>query len=104
MASSLFSAVDVHVAKSILQDCLMGYKKNATIILSTHAIHFLKHMDYIYILEKGEIVERGDFALIQSGKRFQKLKENFMEDTVVEADAAAAEEKEENKNNTAKQN
>lgn len=52
----ILSAVDVHVGKKILKDCLQGYKKNSTRILVTHALYYVKYMDYIIMLDAGQVV------------------------------------------------
>lgn len=37
----------------------MNYKKNTTRILVTHAMSYMKYMDYIYMMKKGEIIQEG---------------------------------------------
>ncbi|CAG7850245.1 Canalicular multispecific organic anion transporter 1 AltName: Full=ATP-binding cassette sub-family C member 2; AltName: Full=Canalicular multidrug resistance protein; AltName: Full=Multidrug resistance-associated protein 2 [Serendipita indica DSM 11827] len=69
------SAVDAHVGKSILEDCLTrGPLAGRTRILVTHALSALPRVDYIYVLDKGEIVEHGTYQdLIEHGPVFSKL-------------------------------
>lgn len=55
------SAVDVHVGKYIMHNCLNGHLKNTTRILVTHALNYCQYTDYIYLMENGEIVESGTF-------------------------------------------
>ena len=44
------------------------------IVSSLHRLHLLPHFDYIYVLDKGRIVEEGDFrSLQQSGVFFQEM-------------------------------
>ncbi|XP_022904684.2 ATP-binding cassette sub-family C member 4-like isoform X1 [Onthophagus taurus] len=54
------SAVDVHVAKHLYQDCINGYLKNKTRILVTHQVNRLKDVT-IVILDDGNIVAQGSF-------------------------------------------
>lgn len=38
------SALDAHVARSVLENAILGLMKGKTIIFCTHAIEFLKHV------------------------------------------------------------
>ncbi|KAG8805929.1 hypothetical protein FRC17_005264, partial [Serendipita sp. 399] len=69
------SAVDAHVGKRILEDCLnRGPLADRTRVLATHALSALPKVDYIYVMEKGEIVEEGTYRdLLESGPIFSKL-------------------------------
>jgi len=42
----------------------MNYRKYSTRVIATHALHYLKYMDYICIMKEGRIVEEGDYAKI----------------------------------------
>lgn len=57
------SAVDAHVGKFLFDECIgpRGYlaKQNATRILITHQVHFLKEADWIIVLDKGKILRQG---------------------------------------------
>jgi ATP-binding cassette subfamily B protein len=45
-----------------------------TIISSLHRLHLLTHFDYIYVLDKGRIVEEGTLQnLLENGETFKKL-------------------------------
>jgi ATP-binding cassette, subfamily C (CFTR/MRP), member 1 len=56
------SAVDAHVGKHILENCLVkGPLAGRTRILATHSLSALPRVDYIYVLDKGEIVEEGTY-------------------------------------------
>lgn len=45
-----------------------------TVISSLHRLHLLQHFDYIYVLDKGRIVEEGTLeSLLQSGEMFNRL-------------------------------
>ncbi|KAG2075298.1 ABC protein [Suillus decipiens] len=70
------SAVDAHVGKSLFQDAIVGALRNRgiTVILVTHAIHFLSQVDYIYTLNNGIITESGTYEeLISRGGDFARL-------------------------------
>lgn len=44
------SAVDIHVSKTLYENCINGYLKKKTRILVTHQVHYLKNADEIIIL------------------------------------------------------
>ncbi|KAK7082304.1 Multidrug resistance-associated protein 5, partial [Halocaridina rubra] len=53
------SAVDTKVAKHIFTECVMGALADKTVILVTHAPHFLEKCDEIILMQNGKIAERG---------------------------------------------
>jgi ATP-binding cassette, subfamily C (CFTR/MRP), member 1 len=58
------SAVDAHTGKALLHDCfLSGPLANKTRVLVTHALHVLDKVDYVYVMDEGQIVEEGTFAV-----------------------------------------
>jgi ATP-binding cassette, subfamily C (CFTR/MRP), member 1 len=58
------SAVDAHVGKAIVENCLSnGPLSKKTRVLVTHALHVLHRMDYIYVMDGGEIKEHGTYAV-----------------------------------------
>ncbi|KAG2140137.1 ABC protein [Suillus clintonianus] len=74
------SAVDAHVGKSLFQDAIVGALRNRgiTVILVTHAIHFLSQVDYIYTMNNGVITESGTYEeLISRGGDFARLDLEF---------------------------
>ncbi|CAI5445240.1 unnamed protein product [Caenorhabditis angaria] len=59
------SAVDIHVGRKLFEKVigpngLLG-RKNTTRILVTHNLQYTKHVDLIYVVEDGKIVESGKF-------------------------------------------
>ncbi|WP_423148372.1 ABC transporter ATP-binding protein [Rubrolithibacter danxiaensis] len=45
-----------------------------TVISTLHRLHLLKHFDYIYVMNKGKIVEEGTLqSLFENGEMFNKL-------------------------------
>ena len=60
------SALDAHVGKNIMNNCIMGYLKGKTIILATHALQYASFADRIYYMKNGEISWEGPYnELIQ---------------------------------------
>ncbi|KAG8903099.1 hypothetical protein FRC01_009328, partial [Tulasnella sp. 417] len=74
------SAVDAHVGEALFNNAILGALKNKgkTVILVTHALHFLHHVDYIYNIVDGKIVEQGTYdQLVQNGRAFSQLLQEF---------------------------
>ncbi|KAG2153342.1 ABC protein [Suillus clintonianus] len=74
------SAVDAHVGQSLFRDVIVGALRNRgiTVILVTHAVHFLSQVDYIYTLNNGVITESGTYEeLISRGGDFARLDLEF---------------------------
>ena len=51
LLDDVMSAVDIHVRLNIMKECLMIFKSNTTRILLTHALSYMKYMDYIYLMD-----------------------------------------------------
>lgn len=62
------SAVDSKVAKHIFNQCILGALSNKTVILVTHATHFLEKCDEIILMQNGKIAERGSHAELVARK------------------------------------
>lgn len=45
------SAVDAHVGKFLLEECLCKYLTNKTRVLITHKLETLPYVDYVYIMD-----------------------------------------------------
>jgi ATP-binding cassette subfamily C (CFTR/MRP) protein 1 len=73
------SAVDAHVGKAIFHSAIQGLiAQGKTVLLVTHALHFLSQCDYIYTLDGGRIAEAGTYAeLIAKGGEFARLDREF---------------------------
>ncbi|SPO20406.1 probable YOR1 - ABC transporter [Ustilago trichophora] len=69
------SAVDAHVGKALFYNAIMGLRaKGATVLLVTHALHFLPDVDRIITLEDGRIVEMGTYDQLNTANGpFQRL-------------------------------
>lgn len=75
------SAVDAHVGKSLFEDAILGElrsRASITVLLVTHAIHFLPHVDYIYAMKAGRIAESGTYQeLMERGGEFARLDKEY---------------------------
>ncbi|KZT29601.1 ABC protein [Neolentinus lepideus HHB14362 ss-1] len=89
------SAVDAHVGKALFADAIIGALKSRgkTIVLVTHALHFLSQCDYIYTLSNGRIVEQGTYQqLIDRDGEFARLDREFGGQTTENQEHESAEE------------
>ena len=72
------SAVDAHVGRTLLEDCICGLMAGKTRILVTHQLHVLPRADRIFCMNQGKIVEQGTYEeLITSGGDFSRLVAEF---------------------------
>ncbi|KAG5894554.1 hypothetical protein JTB14_021536 [Gonioctena quinquepunctata] len=55
------SAVDTHVGKQLLDNCICGYLKNRCVILVTHQLQYLRNAECIYLLEHGKVRAAGTY-------------------------------------------
>ncbi len=67
------SAVDAHVGNFILKECFMNHLANKTRVLVTHKFESLKYVDYIYIFQKGKIIEQGTAEELQDSPVFREI-------------------------------
>ena len=70
------SAVDAHVGKYIIEECLAGKLKQKTRILVTHKLESLRYVDYIYIFKSGQIVAEGSLNEIRKTPYYQEIEQN----------------------------
>ena len=72
------SAVDAHVGRQLLDDCICGLMAGKTRILVTHQLHVLPRADRIFCMHQGKIVEQGTYdELISHGGDFSRLVEEY---------------------------
>lgn len=67
------SAVDTHVGKQIFKKCIQQFLLKKTVILVTHQLQYLKHVNHIGVMEGGSVVIKGTRSeLEKSGFNFAK--------------------------------
>lgn len=72
------SAVDAHVGRRLLEECICGLMAGKTRILVTHQLHVLPHADRIFCMRDGRIVEQGTYEELLSHRgNFARLVELF---------------------------
>ncbi|EFI27939.1 ABC protein [Coprinopsis cinerea okayama7 len=73
------SAVDAHVGKALFHTAISALSnRGKTVILVTHALHFLSFCDYIYTLDDGAIIEQGTYQqLLEQDGGFARLDREF---------------------------
>ncbi|KAJ7164009.1 ABC protein [Mycena crocata] len=73
------SAVDANVGKSLFHNAILGLiQQGKTVVLVTHALHFLSQCHYIYTLEDGHISEHGSYQeLLDKKGEFARLDKEF---------------------------
>lgn len=69
------SAVDTHVGKHLVSECVNGLLQNHTRILVTHQLHHLKTADKVIILRNGEIEMQGKFEEASRCPLFSEMEE-----------------------------
>ncbi|KAJ3320400.1 hypothetical protein HDV06_005323 [Boothiomyces sp. JEL0866] len=62
------SAVDAHVGRYLFEECLQNALKKKTRILVTHQLHFLPQVDYILVMNDGQVAEQGTFEDLMNSK------------------------------------
>uniref|UniRef100_A0A1Y1K6E3 Uncharacterized protein n=1 Tax=Photinus pyralis TaxID=7054 RepID=A0A1Y1K6E3_PHOPY len=72
------SAVDAQVGQHIFGKCIKTFLKGKTIVLVTHQLHYLKRVEDIVVLDKGQIIAKGTRSMLEkSGFDFsQYLQQN----------------------------
>ncbi|KAJ8713564.1 hypothetical protein PYW07_013934 [Mythimna separata] len=74
------SAVDTHVGKHMVSECVMGLLEKSTRILVTHQLHHLKSADKVIILRRGEMEIQGSFDEVSRTPLFAELLQDEDED------------------------
>ncbi|CAH1638630.1 unnamed protein product [Spodoptera littoralis] len=75
------SAVDTHVGKHMVSECVMGLLEKSTRILVTHQLHHLKGADKVVILRHGEVEIQGSFDEVSRTPLFAELLQDEDEET-----------------------
>jgi ABC-type multidrug transport system fused ATPase/permease subunit len=72
------SAVDAHVGRHLIEECICGLMAGKTRILVTHQLQVLPHADRVFYMHDGKIVEEGTYReLLDNGGDFAHLVEKF---------------------------
>ncbi|KAL0573575.1 hypothetical protein V5O48_008389 [Marasmius crinis-equi] len=73
------SAVDAHVGKSLFHNAILPLvEADKTVVLVTHARHFLSYCDHIYTMSDGRIEEHGSYQdLMSRAGAFARLDKEF---------------------------
>ncbi|KAF7317064.1 ABC protein [Mycena chlorophos] len=73
------SAVDANVGKMLFHNAILGLvNEGRTVILVTHALHFLSQCNYIYMFDGGAIAEHGTYEqLLIRQREFARLDQEF---------------------------
>ncbi len=69
------SALDVYTEESLFEALLSGFLKERTTIIIAHRLTTIRQADYIYVLDKGKIIEEGtqEFLMKKEGLFFEFL-------------------------------
>jgi ATP-binding cassette subfamily C (CFTR/MRP) protein 1 len=65
LLDDVMSACDAHVAQHILQYCIRGLLAGKCVVLVTHAVAVLPHMDLVFVMEDGTIKATGSLEALQ---------------------------------------
>ena len=67
------SALDAHVGRNIMNNCICDYLKDKTRILVTHAIQYCNRADRIVYMKDGRIAWEGDFSELEKQDFYKKM-------------------------------
>ncbi|KAI8007996.1 ABC transporter C family member 3 [Camellia lanceoleosa] len=69
-----FSAVDAHIGRHLLWECLLRLLASKTVIYVTHQVEFLSASDLILVMKDGRIAQAGKYNnILNSGTNFMEL-------------------------------
>jgi len=75
----ILSALDIYTGKYILEETLLKYSNGKTIILVTHALQYLRHADYVYVIDGGRFIAQGSFSEVQNNELYKRFTEMELE-------------------------
>lgn len=68
------SAVDAHVGRHIMSQCVRGLLRATTRVLVTHQVQFLPEADLVVVMEGGRIKQQGTYQeLVGKGVAFKQI-------------------------------
>lgn len=78
------SAVDVHVGKHIFDKCIKAFLADKICVLVTHQLQYLKEMDRVILMNKGQIEADGAFKSLEKLNKevFMRTQENGQNGTI----------------------
>ena len=62
LLDDVLSAVDAHVGAALMASVINGILRHKTVILATHALHYLARVDHILYLKEGRLLEQGSYS------------------------------------------
>jgi ABC-type transport system involved in cytochrome bd biosynthesis fused ATPase/permease subunit len=71
----VMSALDAKVGAFITEETILKQLKNKTVILITHGLQYLRHSDYIYVMDEGKFILQGKFEDVQKSELYLKFLE-----------------------------
>ena len=71
LLDDILSAVDVHVGKFLMEETILKYLRDKTVIMPTHAVKYLDRADKIIIMKKGRIIANGAYKEVSDCEEFQ---------------------------------
>jgi ATP-binding cassette, subfamily C (CFTR/MRP), member 1 len=74
------SALDAHVGKKIIKECILKHLQGRTILLVTHALQYLKYMNRIIYLSQGQIKWTGTYKELKDAEFFKELSHKLHQD------------------------
>ncbi|KAJ8713562.1 hypothetical protein PYW07_013932 [Mythimna separata] len=80
------SAVDTHVGKHIVSECVSGLLDKSTRILVTHQLHHLKNADKVVILRHGAVEIEASFDEVSRTPLFSELVQEIEEEVAPAGD------------------
>ncbi|KAI8617356.1 P-loop containing nucleoside triphosphate hydrolase protein [Chytriomyces sp. MP71] len=83
------AAVDSHVGKHILEECILGVCASKTVLLVSHQLHIAPQASHIVVMDNGVIAEQGSFAELMAAKSgFFSLMQEYGHEQVDEDEEA----------------
>ncbi|KAJ3389560.1 Multidrug resistance-associated protein 1 [Lobulomyces angularis] len=72
--SLIVNGFKAHVGKDLFENCIVKELAGKTRILVTHQLHFLPQVDYVIVMDRGEIREQGTYMeLLELDGEFARL-------------------------------
>lgn len=71
----IMSALDGKIGAFISEETIMKQLKGKTVILVTHGLQYLRHADYIYVMDEGNVKQEGSFEDIKDTELYHKFQE-----------------------------